>query len=150
MLNLRGIVSVEFDPVILSAPSGKSLTVKGQGAILAPNGFTIQTGIKREDPAKDLCILFSRKGNINIATSEPIEASLLVFNDSNSGSIIPSKPFKVNGAVGVDRLSLNNYPNSVSSIEFDQRLKVESKDEEVFAITISPWIRFENIGFSKE
>ena len=150
VLNLRGIVSVEFDPVILSAASGKSLTVKGQGAILAPNGFTIQSGIRRDDPAKDICILFSRKGNINVATSEPIEASLLVFNDSNSASIIPSKPMNVVGAVGIDRLSLNYFPNSASTIEYDPRLRVEAKDQEIFAITISPWVRFENIDFSKE
>lgn len=150
ILNLRGIISVEFDPVILSAPAGKSLVVKGQGALLAPNGFTIQSGIKRDNPDKDLCILFTRKGNISIVTSEPIEASLLAFNDSNNSSILPSKPFKVVGAFGVDRLSLNRYPSAVSQIEYDPRLKVKAKDEEIFSLTISPWIRFENISFSKD
>jgi hypothetical protein len=149
VLNLRGIISVELEPVVLSAPSG-SLTIRGQGAILAPNGFTIQSGLKREDPEKDLCILFTRKGNINIATSEPIEASLLAFNDSNNASIIPNKSFRVHGAVGVDRLNLNRYPSTPGEIEYDNRLKVQNKDEERFAITISPWIRFENISFSKE
>ncbi|GAB4280412.1 MAG: hypothetical protein Kow0029_24960 [Candidatus Rifleibacteriota bacterium] len=149
VLNLRGIVSVEFEPVILSS-SGGSITVRGQGAILAPNGFTIQAGLKREDPTRDLCILFSRKGNINIATSEPIEASLLAFNDSNNASIVPNKNFKVIGSVGVDRLYLNRFPSTPSEIEYDPRLKVVSKSDEIFAITISPWIRFENITFSKD
>lgn len=150
ILNLRGIISVEFDPVILSAPAGQSLVVKGQGAILAPNGFTIQSGIKRENPDRDICVLFTRRGNISITTSDPIEASLLAFNDSNNATVIPSKPFKVVGAFGVDRLSFNRYPTGVSEIQFDQRLKVQAKNEEIFAITISPWIRFENIEFSKE
>ncbi|MEW6710734.1 MAG: hypothetical protein AB1403_12985, partial [Candidatus Riflebacteria bacterium] len=149
VLNLRGIVSVEFDPVTLSAPSGQ-ITVKGQGAILAPNGITIQSGIKREDPDKDMLVLFTRRGNINIGTSDPIEASLLAFNDSNNASVVPSKAFKVVGAFGVDRLALNRFPSAVSEIQYDPRLKVESKNEEIFSITISPWIRFENIEFSKE
>jgi hypothetical protein len=150
VLNLRGIISVELDPVVLSAPSGRSLVVKGQGALLAPYGFTIQSGIKRDNPDKDLCILFTRKANINIVTNEPIEASLLAFNDSNNASIVPSKPFKVVGSVGVDRLSLNRYPAATSQIEYDPRLRVKAKDEEVFALTISPWVRFENISFSKD
>lgn len=150
ILNLRGIVSVEFEPVVLSAPAGQSIIVKGQGAILAPNGFTIQSGIKRENPDKDQCILFTRKGNINIATSETIEASLLAFNDSNNASIVPSKSFKVVGSVGVDRLYLNRFPSTASQIEYDPKLKVQSKSDEVFSITISPWIRFDNIGFSKD
>jgi hypothetical protein len=148
ILNLRGIVSVEFEPVVLSAPSG-SLIVRGQGAILAPNGFSIRSGISRENPDSDLCILFARKGNINISTSEPIEASLLAFNDSNNGTISPSSGFNVTGAVGVDRLYLSRYPSTPSQITYDPRLKVENKNEELFAVTISPWIRFENIGFSK-
>ncbi|MFZ5952459.1 MAG: hypothetical protein ACOYXC_17290, partial [Candidatus Rifleibacteriota bacterium] len=150
VLNMRGIVSVEFDPVTLSAPAGQSLTIKGQGAILAPNGITVQSGIKRENPDKDMLVLFTRRGNINIGTSDPIEASLLAFNDSNNASVVPSKAFKVVGAFGVDRLAFNRFPSAVSEIQYDSRLKVESKNEEIFAITISPWIRFENIEFSKE
>jgi hypothetical protein len=151
ILNLRGVVSVEFDPVTFDAPEGRDhIIVKGAGAILAPKGFTINCGLKRENPARDLCILFTRKGNIRIASSELIEASLLAFNDSNSGSIIPSKPFSVNGSIGVDQLFLNRFPSSPARIEFDSRLKTDSDTEEIFSLNLSPWIRFDDISFSKE
>lgn len=149
ILNLRGIISVELEPVILSAPSGKQIVIKGQGALLAPQGFTIQAGMTREKPSQDLCVLFTRRGNINIATSDSIQASLLAFNDSNNASIVPNKNYNITGAVGVDRLYLSRYPVSESQITYDPRLKVQSKNQEIFAITISPWIRYENINFSK-
>lgn len=151
VLNLRGVVSVELDHVTFSPPAGKDhIIVRGSGAILAPNGFTINCGLKRENADKDLCILFTRKGNIRIATEARIEASLLAFNDSNSASIVPSKPFAVFGAVGVDQLFLNRFPATPSKIEFDPRLRTDSDADEIFTMSMSPWIRFDDISFSKE
>lgn len=151
VLNLRGIVSVEQDHVTFNPPPGKDhIIIKGCGAILAPNGFTINCGLKRENPAKDLCILFTRRSNIRIATSSRIEASLLAFNDSNNASIVPSKPFEIVGSVGVDQLYLNRFPTTPSKIEFDPRLKTDSDANEVFSLNISPWIRYDDMSFSKE
>ncbi len=151
VLNLRGVVSVELDHVSFNPPAGKDhLIVKGSGAILAPNGFTINCGLKREDPAKDLCILFTRKGNIRIGTSARIEASLLAFNDSNTGSIVPTRAIDVLGAVGVDQLFLSRFPSTPGKIEFDPKLKTNADSDEIFSLTVSPWVRYEDIAFSKE
>lgn len=151
ILNLRGIVSVESDHLTFNPPAGRDhIIIRGCGAILAPGGFTINCGLKRENPAKDLCVLFTRKGNIRIATSSKIEASLLAFNDSNSASIVPSKAFDVVGSVGVDQLFLNRFPATPSKIEFDQRLRVDSDNDEIFSVTVSPWIRYDEIVFGKE
>ncbi|MBU1106373.1 MAG: hypothetical protein KKB51_06885, partial [Candidatus Riflebacteria bacterium] len=151
ILNLRGIVSVELDHVTFDPPPGQnSILVKGVGAILAPGGFTINCGLKRENPAKDLCILFTRRGNIRLATSERIEASLLAFNDSNSSSIVPSRAFNLLGALGVDQLYLSRFPSTASRVEFDPRLRVDSDAGEIFSVSMSPWIRFDDINFSKE
>ncbi|KAF1079436.1 MAG: hypothetical protein GQF41_4316 [Candidatus Rifleibacterium amylolyticum] len=151
ILNLRGITSVEIDHVSLDAPPGKNfITVRGSGALLAPAGFTINCGIRREDPNSSLCILFTRRGNIRIVTSERIEASLLAFNDSNSGSISPSRAFDVVGNIGVDQLYLNRFPTTPSRVEFDQRLRTDSDANEIFSINMSPWIRYDDINFAKE
>lgn len=151
VLNLRGVVSVELDHVTFNPPPGKDhILIKGSGAILAPNGFTINCGLKRENPNKDLCILFTRKGSIRVATEAQIEASLLAFNDSNSGSIVPSKAMNILGAVGVDQLFLSRYPTTPGKIQFDPRLKTDSDADEVFTLTMSPWVRYDDISFSKE
>ncbi len=151
VLNLRGIVSVELDHVSFNPPAGKDhLIIKGSGAILAPNGFTINCGLKRENPDRDLCILFTRKGNIRVGTEARIEASLLAFNDSNTGSIVPSKPLDVLGAVGVDQLFLGRFPSSPGKIAYDPKLKTNSDSDEIFSLTISPWVRFEDIAYRKE
>ncbi|MDD3147257.1 MAG: hypothetical protein PHD82_08145 [Candidatus Riflebacteria bacterium] len=151
ILNLRGVVSVELDHVSFNPPTGRDhIIIKGSGAILAPNGFTINCGLKRENPDKDLCILFTRKGSIRIGTEARIEASLLAFNDSNTGSIVPSKPMNVFGAVGVDQLYLGRFPSAPGKIEYDPRLKAGSDNDEIFALTVSPWVRYEDIAFSKE
>lgn len=151
VLNLRGIVSVEFEPVTLVPPAGRNyISVRGQGALIAPKGFTIQTGIRREDPRTDMMVMFTRDGSIRIATDEPVEASLLAFNDSNDGSIYPSQPFNVVGAVGVDRLFLNNYPSGASTITYDERLRAADNSDEIFSISMSPWIRFDDLNFSRE
>lgn len=150
ILNLRGLISVELDTVILTPPSGKtSIMVKGKGAILAPHGFRIQAGITLEDPSKDMCIFFTRKGNIKITTDQPIHASLMAFNDSNSGSISAFKPLDIHGSVGVDRLYSSRLPNTVSKITYNKRFKVNQDNNEIFSITISPWIRFEHINYSR-
>lgn len=151
ILNLRGVVSVELDHVSFNPPADRDhIIVKGSGAILAPNGFTINCGLKRENPAKDLCILFTRKGSIRIGTSARIEASLLAFNDSNTGSIVPSKPVDILGAVGVDQLYLNRFPSSPGKIDYDPKLKTSTDNDEIFSLTISPWVRYEDIAFSKD
>ncbi len=151
ILNLRGIHSIEFDHLTLKAPAGKKfITVRGRGALLVPNGFTIQCGIKLEDPDKDLCILFTRAGSIRVATSEKIEAALLAFNDSNSASIFPSNPLNVKGCIGVDKLYLDRYPLTAGVIEYDPRFKAESANDEIFTVNLSPWIRFDDINFAKE
>lgn len=151
VLNLRGVVSVELDHVSLNPPAGSDhLKIKGAGAIIAPNGFTINCGLKREDPAKDLLILFTRKGNIRVGTDAQIEASLLAFNDSNTGAIVPSKPLNVLGSVGVDQLFLSRFPSSPGHIQYDQRLKAATDNDEIFALTVSPWVRYEDISFAKE
>lgn len=151
VLNLRGIVSVELDHVTFNPPADRDhIIIKGSGAILAPNGFTINCGLKRENPNSDMLVLFTRKNNIRVATESRIEASLLAFNDDKSGSIIPSKPFDVLGAVGVDQLFISRYPSTPSKIEFDPKLRTDSDAEEIFSITMSPWIRFDDITFSKE
>lgn len=151
ILNLRGVVSVELEHVTLNPPTGRDhIIVRGAGAILAPNGFTINCGLKRENPERDLCILFTRKGNIRIGTSARIEASLLAFNDSNTGSIVPSKPMDILGAVGVDQLFLSRFPTTPGKIEFDPKLKTDSDNDEIFTLTVSPWVRYEDITFSKE
>ena len=151
VLNLRGIVSVELDQVSFNPPAGRDhLIIKGSGAILAPNGFTINCGLKREDPARDLCILFTRKGNIRIGTEATIEASLLAFNDANTGSIVPAKPINVVGAVGVDQLFLSRFPSSPGKLTYDPKLKTNSDSDEIFSLTVSPWVRFEDITYRKE
>lgn len=150
VLNLRGLISVEFEPVTLTPPSGKKeIIVKGQGAILSPYGFNISAGIKLNDPQKDMCILFTRKGSIRVTTSEKIEASLMAFNDSNSGTIRAQKSLDLFGALGVDRFYSNSFPSSVSKLAYDARFKAENKNEEVFSISISPWIRFEHIEYGR-
>lgn len=151
ILNLRGIISVEVDHVTLEPPAGRNfITVRGVGALVVPKGLTINCGIKRENASSDLCVFFSRKGNIRIGTSDRIEASLLAFNDSNSGSISPSRAFDVLGAVGVDQLYLSRFPSTASRIEFDQRLRADSDAKEVFSVSLSPWIRYDEINYARE
>ncbi|OGK08871.1 MAG: hypothetical protein A2W80_06495 [Candidatus Riflebacteria bacterium GWC2_50_8] len=151
ILNLRGVVSVELDHVTFDPPPGQNhILVRGVGAILAPAGFTLNCGLKREDPSRDLCILFTRRGNIRLVTSDRVEASLMAFNDSNSGSLSPSRAFDVQGAVGVDQLYLSRFPTTPSRVEFDPRLRADTDAGEVFAVNMSPWIRYDDISFSRE
>jgi hypothetical protein len=151
ILNLRGVISVELDHVTFNPPPGRDhIIIKGAGAILAPNGFTINCGLKRENPSRDLCILFTRKGSIRVGTAAQIEASLLAFNDSNTGSVVPTKSLNVKGSVGVDQLFLGRYPTTPAKIEFDPRLKTDSDSDEIFSLNVSPWVRYEDISFSKE
>ena len=150
ILNLRGIVSLENENFRFSPPKGKkNIIVRGQGVILAPHGFTIQAGLKLANSSKDTCILFSRKGTIKVATNEKIEASLLAFNDDKTGTIIAYKPYSVLGAVGVDQLNADRYPTGISKIEYDPRLKTQTDSEQIFSLTLSPWIRFEDVSYQK-
>ncbi|HQB82067.1 MAG TPA: hypothetical protein PLR50_01110, partial [Candidatus Rifleibacterium sp.] len=85
-----------------------------------------------------------------VGTDAQIEASLLAFNDSNTGSIVPSKPMNVVGSVGVDQLFLSRFPSAPGSIQYDPRLKAATDNDEIFALTVSPWVRYEDISFAKE
>ncbi|HMM61887.1 MAG TPA: hypothetical protein PKC25_17350 [Candidatus Rifleibacterium sp.] len=54
------------------------------------------------------------------------------------------------GSVGVDQLVLGRFPSSPGSIQYDPRLKAATDNDEIFALTVSPWVRYEDISFAKE
>lgn len=150
ILNIRGVISVEFDPIEFTPPSTRDhIIVRGQGALIAPQGFEIQTNIVREDPQSDMLIMFTRRGNFRISANDRIEAAILAFNDDVRATMYAFNSFRIIGALGVDQLVLQNYPAQPITIEYDDRFRATSESEEIFTITTSPWIRYDDITFSR-
>jgi hypothetical protein len=151
-LHLPGIVDIQNEHLILPKPqNGSRIKVFGKGALIVPEGITINSGIELNSREHDLCVIFTRKNSIIVNSVEPIEASLLAFTDKSplSGGVKCVGPFKIFGSLGVDRLFWHSKP-FVCEIEYDKRLKPESAANEIFQITFSPWIRFENKIFSRQ
>ncbi len=152
-LRLPGLVDIQKDHLNLKKPAnGGKIKVFGKGGLLVPEGITINSGIELNDKNKDLCVFFTRKRTINVKTTDTIEAALLAFGDNstlNSGIKSYVQNFKIFGCLGVDRLFAHS--NGLKcEIDYDKRFKANSKQDEIFILSLIPWIRFENKEFSKK
>jgi hypothetical protein len=87
-LHLRGIAHVA-GPLELGEPSGQPWTIHGQGVLIADQ-FRIVGPLRKATP-ESLCVLFTRKGAIQVATDQAIDAFLIASGDHGYGSVRPSR-----------------------------------------------------------
>ncbi len=143
-LHIDGIVQImggAGDILSLGSPD-KPLLISGRGVLVAP-GFQIRGEIRKADPARDLLVLMTRRGNILIDTSQPVEASLIAAGDDLQRSVIPLKPMQVTGAVVVDRLNTHQWCAGEHRLRYDEHLQVP---EPLFRPAISRWVVFERLA----
>lgn len=148
-LYLPGLIEVQTTELTLPPPeNGGPITVFGRGGISAPDGIVIKSGIKLNDPNKDLCVFFSRKRNIKVETSSPIQASLIALGDNSvfSSSIKSSQDVNVYGCVAVDRLFSQSQPLKCN-IEYDPRFL---NNQKIYSAALLPWVKLDNKIFSRE
>lgn len=111
--------------------------IDGKGVIIA-DSFSIN-GALTKTSSNDLLVLYSRKGNIALNTSEKIEAALIAVNTSYSGTIESKQPLNLHGMLLADYLNLDNWSSSSHKISFDENC---CDSEKAFQISISPWANF--------
>jgi hypothetical protein len=149
-LHLPGIIEVCKGGLDLKSPAGGKITIFGRGAILSPDGITINSEIKLNDKNTDICVFFTRGGHIRIKTQKDIQAALLAFNDSRNGGVVSDNgPFSLYGCLGVDLL----FPFRRAlecTIEYDPRFRPAGYNEEIFSISVLPWVKLENKRFSRK
>ncbi|HNV68585.1 MAG TPA: hypothetical protein PKO06_02725, partial [Candidatus Ozemobacteraceae bacterium] len=141
-LIIDGIVQILGNEVLSLGSPDKPLIISGQGVIVA-SGFQIRGEMKRSDPANDLLILVTRRGNIVIDTTKPIEASLIAAGDDLQRSIIPLKPMQVIGAVVVDRLNTHQWCAGEHHLRYDEALQ---RPQPLYRPAISRWVVFERLA----
>ena len=133
VLHLRGIVSTD-EPVILG--SDGPVTIEGKGVLVAP-GFIIKSGIRKGDKA--LGVLFAQKGNIQILTSDEIQAALVAMGDDLGSVIHPTRPMKVSGLFACDRFNPSAFAEGKHEIAYDPGFKVA---QPVWSVDLSRWVNF--------
>jgi hypothetical protein len=142
-MRLRGIVRVMQGKVGLKSLNGKPFEFSGKGVIMAEDGFVISSGIKRSPgaAADDFLVLMTGKGNIEIDTTETIEAGLVAI--SRDGRLIPRKNMNIKGSVAVDKLQLDDWAAGDHSIAYDP---VFAPANDVLQVIPSPQVTFQRIS----
>lgn len=115
--------------------------IKGQGVLIA-DSFTVNGSLTKTQ-SDDLLVLFARKGNIRVNTSEPVEAALIAANRSFSGTIESTSQLKLKGLIVADRINLNNWSSFEHKVVYDP---VFANNEKAYQISFSPWILFRSSG----
>ena len=133
VLHLRGIVSTD-EPVILGTDG--PVTIEGKGVLVAP-GFIIKSGIRKGPKA--LGVLFAQKGNIQILTSDEIQAALVAMGDDLGSVIHPTRPMKVSGLFACDRFNPSAFAEGKHEIAYDPGFKVA---QPVWSVDLSRWVNF--------
>jgi hypothetical protein len=142
-IHLRGITRIMEGNVRLSTNDQRPLRFSGTGVLIADDGFTISCGIERSPDARDddFLVLFSPRGHIAVETSQRIEAVLMAIG--NEGTIRPTVPFNIFGALLVDRLGTTGWPAGEYSLRYNP---VISPNETRYQTTPSPQITFQRIS----
>jgi hypothetical protein len=145
LLNLRGFVNVN-EAVTLGSPGRASLTVRGQGGIIAPS-IRILSGLEKESGAnpEPICILFSRDRPLEVDTASPISASLIAMGKPGTPlAVRANQPLRLTGALAADHLDSARWTTSGDHIlTYDPLLK--SSNTTLFQINLSRWITFQRI-----
>ncbi|RCK81624.1 MAG: hypothetical protein OZSIB_0758 [Candidatus Ozemobacter sibiricus] len=139
-LHLRGIAHVA-GPLELGEPSGQPWTIHGQGVLIADQ-FRIVGPLRKATP-ESLCVLFTRKGAIQVATDQAIDAFLIASGDHGYGSVRPSRTLNLHGGMFVDRLDTQMWPPGPHRIAYDPFLKQPT--DHVYQINISRWVTFQRL-----
>ncbi|MBU1106069.1 MAG: hypothetical protein KKB51_05315 [Candidatus Riflebacteria bacterium] len=111
--------------------------IDGKGVIVA-DSFSINGALTKKTD-NDFLVLYARKGNIVLNTSEKIEAALVAINPSYSGTIESKQSLNLYGMLLADYLNLDAWSNTPHKISFDE---VCRDSEKSFQISISPWANF--------
>ncbi|MFZ2959360.1 MAG: hypothetical protein WA705_20935 [Candidatus Ozemobacteraceae bacterium] len=148
-INLRGIVHTK-DPIVFEPPPTGTWIIHGQGVIIGAS-FVIKAPFKKADP-RSLCILYARKDNIIVETSDRVEAVLIALGSSKPLSVIAKAPMQLFGALIVDRLGISKpngepiWAEGDHAIFYDDLLKESDPAKFAYQINISNWITFSRIS----
>ncbi len=115
--------------------------VRGQGVLIA-DSFTINDSVKKAE-SNDLAILYARRGNIRVNTSNEVHAALIAINKNGTGTVEAARALNLNGMILADRLNLQNWSPDEHVIVYDRAL---SDPDKAFQISISRWVNFRRSG----
>jgi hypothetical protein len=140
-LKLRGII--QFKEAITLGQTGSTLTVEGQGIIIAP-GITIKSGITKAD-GNAICVLATRGQVITVDTDQLIEASLVSIDlgGTHTGYVKATKKLNLKGALAVDMLRLDKWaPGVKHTLRYDPALKPA---QDLYQINLARWVSFQRM-----
>ena len=139
-LHLRGVIHCNSS--ITLGNSSSVLEVDGNGVIIA-DYIKIEGSIKKKN-SKDVFVLFTRKGRIEINTSQPIEAVLMAIGQSSKGcNIMCNETLNLKGALITDLLLLSKWKDGVThKINYDEAL---NPNKDIYQIAISRRVTFERV-----
>jgi hypothetical protein len=140
-LKLRGII--QFKEAITLGQTGSTLTVEGQGIIIAP-GITIKSGITKAD-GNAICVLATRGQVITVDTDQLIEASLVSIDlgGTHTGYVKATKKLNLKGALAVDMLRLDKWaPGVEHTVRYDPALKPA---QDLYQINLARWVSFQRM-----
>ncbi|MBF0407794.1 MAG: hypothetical protein HQM10_10595 [Candidatus Riflebacteria bacterium] len=155
-INLRGFVwvgdstneSADKNMIIDIGASDKTYKIRGKGGIITKGAsFAIKGKIVKESPG-DLLILFTRRGNIEIDTDQPVNAALIAVGSgrSDSGHVISRKKLDLTGMIAAEWLDTESWAkNVVHRIKYDEVLK----NGDQYCVNLSSSITFQRISESK-
>ncbi|MBF0407801.1 MAG: hypothetical protein HQM10_10630 [Candidatus Riflebacteria bacterium] len=127
---------------------GKTYKIRGRGGIILKAGsFKIKGSIKKESPG-DLLILFTRNGNIDIETDEPVDAALIALGGGKpeGGHVIPRKRLDLTGMIASEWIDTDNWPKGVDNqIKYDELLM----NGDQYCVNISSAISLQKISESR-
>ncbi|MBF0547500.1 MAG: pilus assembly PilX N-terminal domain-containing protein [Candidatus Riflebacteria bacterium] len=156
IINLRGFIwvgCIESDAndknmVISLGSPDKQYKIRGQGGILTKGAsISINGSIVKESP-KDLLVVFSRRGNIQINTDQPVNAALIALGGgkSDGGHIVCSKQLNLLGMMAAEWLDSDSWAKGVvHEIKYDEVLQAGDQ----YCIDLSNAISFQWISESK-
>ncbi|MBF0544761.1 MAG: hypothetical protein HQM08_10025 [Candidatus Riflebacteria bacterium] len=156
VINLRGFVwvgnsdndSQDKQIQIELGDPNRPYKIRGRGGILAKGGsFKILGSLVKESPG-DVFVVFSRYGNIDISTDQPVNAALIALGGGKKtgGFITSRKKLDLKGMIAAEWFDSANWAPDVSHhIAYDEALKGGDQ----YCINLSPSFTFQKILESK-
>lgn len=156
IINLRGFVWVgnpendaeDKNIIIEIGDPDKPYKIRGKGGIFTKGAsFLIRGSLVKESPG-DLLVLFTRRGNIEINTDQPINAALIAVGSGKTdcGHIVSRKKLDLTGMIAAEWLDTDDWAkNVVHRIKYDEILK--GKDQ--YCVNLSTSFNFQRITESK-